>query len=378
MVAPPGTSRAWMPALQSLRGIASLWVVLYHLDVYLFSQGQALLPIPGLRFGWLGVDLFFVLSAYLLGQPFFARQAPRARPFLVDRFLRVAPAYYVAFAASLTMVVAWRLEPWLPGRVLLNAAYLGNFDLQGIYAVNPVFWTLAVEMQFYLLLPWLCRGFMGRRWPWALAACVAASLLWRALLFGQETQPLPLPAWELDLPSELQPTTLATFTLPAFLGHFALGLAAARIGPLRAPVGSGVRRAVFLAGLPFIVVPPLVWIPAGSVAFGMESFAGQTLVRPLTALGFACIVLATASGGWPARVLALRPLAWLGSISYSLYLAHLLNLMWLGRVLPNGTPALAFGLAYVLASLLTGWLLHRGVEAPLEAWRRARKARAAP
>ena len=345
-----------MPALQSLRGVAAMWVVLYHLDVYLFANGLELLPVPGLRFGWLGVDLFFVLSAYLLATPFFGPRPPRFARFMTDRFLRVAPAYYVALGAAAVTVLVWNTAPWRPFYVMLNVFYVGNFDLLSLYAVNPVFWTLAVEMQFYVLLPLLALGFRGRRWPVALALCLATSFLYRALLWDQG----------------LQAQTLATFTLPAFLGHFALGLAAARLGPIQSPVGSGVRRAIFVAGLPFVVVPPLLWIPEDSIAFGIDSFEGQVFVRPLTAVGFTLLVLATASGGWPARVLQSRPLAWLGGISYSLYLIHLLALTWTSFIDP-AVYLWNYALAYLLTAVLLGWGLHAAVEAPVERWRRRRK-----
>lgn len=353
---PPGVTRTWMPALQSLRGVAAAWVVAYHLDVYFFANGLLLLPIPGLRFGWLGVDLFFVLSAYLLAQPFFAGKAPRYGRFMTDRFLRVAPAYYVALGCAAATVLLWNTVPWSPFHVMLNVFYLGNFDLLSLYAVNPVFWTLAVEMQFYVVLPVMALGFRGRRWPVGLAVCLAISLLYRALLYGKG----------------LDEQTLATFTLPAFLGHFALGLCAARLGPITAPVGSGVRRAIFVAGIPFVVVPPLLWIPQGSIAFGIDSFSGQVLVRPLCAVGFTLLVLATASGGWPARVLQSRPLAWLGGISYSLYLMHLLALTWTSFIDP-AEYRWNYALAYLVTAVLLGWGLHAAVEAPVERWRRRRK-----
>ncbi len=360
---PAGVTGGWMPALQSLRGIAALWVVVYHLAVYYVVNDLPAWRLPGVRLGWLGVDLFFVLSAYLLGQPFFKERPPAPRRFLADRFLRVAPAYYVAFALAAATVLAAHTQPWRPASVLLNLLYAGNFDLAGIYAVNPVFWTLAVEMQFYLLLPLLARAFQGRWWPLGVAGCVLVSLLTRGLLWGS---------------SNPDATVWATFTLPAFLGHFGLGLAAARLGPIRSPVGSGVRRVLLAASVPFILLPPLLWIPAGSIAFGMDSLAGQLLVRPLCAVGFTLAVLATASGGWPARFLSSRPLAWLGSRSYSLYLMHLLMLTWTAQAFDASTQRWLYGATYLALSLVGGALLHQFVERPAERWRRARKAAAGP
>lgn len=355
---PLGTGRAWMPALQSLRGVAALWVLLYHLQIGLWEAGERLMPLAGVRFGWAGVDLFFVLSAYLLGQPFFHGGAPRYPAFLLDRFLRVAPAFYVSAAVSAALLLWQGGYPWDPVRIALNLAFLGNFDLASVNAINTVFWTLAVEMQFYVLLPLLVLAFQGRRWPVGLAVCFAVALLYRGLLFGQGERGFDL----------------RTFTLPAFLGHFALGLCAARLGPIRAPVGSGVRRAIFALGVPLVLVPVVLWTPAGSLAFGSGTLAGQMLLRPVVACGFALIILATASGGWPGRVLSMVPLKWLGRISYSLYLMHLAVIFLLLRILgwPRTMPGIVA--VAVAGSLLAAWALHALVEAPAERWRRRRKA----
>ena len=219
-------------------------------------------------------------------------------------------------------------------------------------------------MQFYLILPVLGRLFRSRHWPWVLAGLLVVSYVWRGLLYadGFERQ------WQ-------QSIQLEAFTLPGFLGHFGLGLAAARIRVLNNPAGSGVRRATFAAGLALVVLPTLLWVPSGSIDFSYLSLAGDMVVRPVAALGFTLMVLATASGGWVAEALASRPLQWLGRISYSLYLIHipvqvLLFLVVDPRENPWGWAALAAPL-----SVLVGWLLYLGVEAPAEVWRRRRKLR---
>ncbi|MHB1261357.1 MAG: acyltransferase family protein [Thermoplasmatota archaeon] len=354
---PEGIQRPWMPALQSLRGLAALWVVLYHLDFILLWTPAGILPWPGLRFGWLGVDLFFVLSAYLLSQPFFGARPPRAKTFLADRFLRIAPSYYVAFALAVVLILALHPAGRDLGLAWWSLVFLQNFDLQTFNAVNPVFWTLAVEMQFYLVLPLMVRAFRGRWWVVSLAACLACALLYRGLLYGEDEAAI----------------MVTTFTFPAFLGHFGLGMAAARLGRIRTPIGSGLRRAIFLAGVPLVVAPLFLWIPAGSIGYGFEDLKGQILVRTVCACGFALIVLATASGGKVAQALAWAPLAWLGAISYSLYLVHVPLQSVAEWLFDPATDRTAFVAAGALLSLAGGWLLYLAVEAPAERWRRRRK-----
>ncbi|HJQ93536.1 MAG TPA: acyltransferase, partial [Candidatus Thermoplasmatota archaeon] len=373
-LAPVSTTQSWIPALQSLRGVAALWVVLFHVQVYTVFVGAPLLPIPTARLGWLGVDLFFVLSAYLLGQPFLDGRKPATKRFLADRFLRVAPAYYASFAVAVVAYVLFAPDAWYPDRAAWSLVFLQNFDFRNFLAVNPAFWSLAVELQFYLILPFMARLFRGPRWPLALAACVAVSLLYRGLLYGiYESGPVRVLHWEIQPPQGLQ---WETFTLPSFLGHFAFGLAACRIRLLDRPAGSGVRRATFLAGVLLVAAPAALWIPPSTVLFTGISLAGDMLVRVVAACGFACMVLATASGGWIARALAWRPLQWLGQTSYSLYLIHIpVQVVVLQSIDPMAHPAM-WAVAATGLSIVAGWLLYVGVEAPAEAWRRRRKLRA--
>jgi peptidoglycan/LPS O-acetylase OafA/YrhL len=359
-MAPVATTRAWIPALQSLRGVAALWVVLYHVQVYTVFRGAPLLPLPGMRLGWLGVDLFFVLSAYLLGQPFIDGRSPTYRRFMTDRFLRIAPAYYAAFLAAILLYVLFAPDAWTPGKAVWTLLFLQNHEFQSFLAVNPAFWSLAVEMQFYLVLPFLARRFRGPRWPWTLAICVAVSLLYRGILYQMDTTE----AYQLE-----------AMSLPGFLGHFALGLAAARIRLLDNPVGSGTRRATFIAGFALVVIPAALWVPAGSIYFSVTSLEVDMLLRVVAGCGFALMVLATASGGWVAKALAVRPLQWLGGISYSLYLMHIPVQVVLMQVLDPTEDPWSWAVSATLLSLFSGWLLYVTVEAPAEAWRRRRKVR---
>jgi peptidoglycan/LPS O-acetylase OafA/YrhL len=353
--APRAGPRAWLASLQSLRGLAALAVVLYHVDVDFRNHGLPLLPIPGLRFGWLGVDLFFVLSGFLLGRPFIdgRAQGRSLREFWQDRFLRIAPAYYAAWATTAVFLVVLVPGVWQVASSLWSLVFLNNLHYAGVFALNPAFWTLAVEMQFYVVLPWMARAFTGPRWGWALAAFLAVSLAFRAATFevgGEEAN------------------IVGTYSLPAFLGHFALGLAACRVRRLARP---GLAA---LAAVPLIVLPPALLVPADSLSFGYESLAGQVFLRPLMAVGFALLILAGATPGWFERSLGWAPLRGLGAISYSLYLVHILAILAVDRFLGLGDRWL-FLLACVAASLAAGTAFYAAVEAPAERWRHRRKLR---
>lgn len=359
-LAPVATTKEWLPALQSLRGLAAVWVALYHLQVLLVAADIAILPVPGIRLGWLGVDLFFVLSAFLLGQPFIDGRPPRTERFYLDRFLRIAPPYYAAFLLSTTSLLIFLPGAFRPENAWWSLIFMQNWHFDGFLAVNPAFWSLAVELQFYLILPLMAPLFRSKWWPAWLAAFLAVALLYRGLLFPGEV---------------FARVHLTNFTLPSFIGHFALGLAICRIRRLDASGGSGVRRATFLAGIPLVLLPPLLWIPSGSVNFGFDSLAGCVLVRPLAACGFALIILATASGGWVAQALAWTPIDWLGRISYSLYLVHIPIQVMVSFAVSPTDDVWGWAILSLAASIVGGWLMYVGIEAPAERWRRRRKAR---
>jgi peptidoglycan/LPS O-acetylase OafA/YrhL len=175
-----------IPALDGLRGIAALMVIGYHVYwQWRPTSGVADRAIAvAASLGWAGVDLFFVLSGFLItgilldskGRPGYLRT------FYARRALRIFPLYYASIVLFMTVVPSPPIErPWA------FWLYLSNFSLAA--QANPwerrpidVAWTLAIEEQFYLVWPWLILA-LGRRA--LVAACVAlvgGALLWRAAL----------------------------------------------------------------------------------------------------------------------------------------------------------------------------------------------------
>jgi peptidoglycan/LPS O-acetylase OafA/YrhL len=174
-------NNAYYPALDGLRAVAFLMVFALH---YL----SRFLPIS---FGWAGVDIFFVLSGFLItGILYDTQNSPfRIRNFYLRRTLRIFPLYYAVFILLFlsSFVVHWNWNRlWL-----LWPAYLGNsifllphppFEVaQGTFLSQRWpwmeinfghFWTLCVEEQFYLVWPWIVFGVRSRRR--LIAICVAA------------------------------------------------------------------------------------------------------------------------------------------------------------------------------------------------------------
>jgi peptidoglycan/LPS O-acetylase OafA/YrhL len=215
--------------IEGLRGVAVLLVVLFHYvvlreGVHDDSWIRLIGSVEGLNrlvhHGYLGVDLFFVISGFLLALPWHVhardgRPPPSAAAFYRRRFLRIAPAYYVQLAALFLVVMPllhgadyWRRDLYV---YVLNAAahavFLQNLSplTSASLGVNGALWTLAVEAQFYALLPLAAPLFVRRPAP-MLAACIVASLAWR-LSVGSE---------------------FLRAQWPAYLGHFALGIVMGR------------------------------------------------------------------------------------------------------------------------------------------------------
>ncbi|MFC1695040.1 acyltransferase family protein [Pseudomonadota bacterium] len=320
--------RQYIAALTGMRGFAALMVFLFHyealhpgirLDLAVPVIGR-ILQFP-LGFGGAGVDIFFVLSGFLLTLPFAGAAlerttAPDVSRYFKRRFLRVFPAYY----AQLFIILAlggWFVT-WTPQTAPDLAAHLVMFFNIGAQPVTPlvgVWWTLPVEMGFYLLLPLLAPMLRPSRWIPVLLAGLAISLLyrgWAAAHFG-------------NLGSAQ--VFLAASQLPGSLAEFLLGASAALLVQWL-PGTEWSRPADWILDLFFIMglVVPAVWLWHVVLGAGTGYWMGHwgMIVAPV-ALGLP-LSIAVLGLYWGSRVgtllLANRVVYYLGLISYSLYLWH--------------------------------------------------------
>src|SRR5213594_4800732 len=149
-VDPRFISRERQPGLDLLRALAIMVVVIYHAALFGFK-------LPGRidRFGWIGVDLFFVLSGYLIGgqllAPLAREKSIKLGRFFARRVLRIMPAYFVILAVYF-LLPSWREYPDMAQPVWKFLFSVQNIALHGGTAFSHA-WSLAVEDQFYLALP---------------------------------------------------------------------------------------------------------------------------------------------------------------------------------------------------------------------------------
>jgi peptidoglycan/LPS O-acetylase OafA/YrhL len=186
------SSPAKLPGLDTLRAIAIVAVMLFHLG-WLLPKSFG----PVSRFGWMGVDLFFVLSGYLIGsqllKPYLTGDKPSIAGFYRRRIYRILPAYL--FVLSLyAMLPVWREEDGI-SPLWQFLTFTENLFVD--YSIHQAFshvWSLCVEEHFYLLLPLLVLSMMRKPSLWKtmtlLVSVVLLGIFLRAYVLVQELQPL--------------------------------------------------------------------------------------------------------------------------------------------------------------------------------------------
>jgi peptidoglycan/LPS O-acetylase OafA/YrhL len=351
--------------VDSMRALAALSVIVYHVTYRFpvprsgawqyFSQRNAGPPV-------IGVVLFFLISGFVLYRPFVQARLdggsmPALYPYAVRRFVRIVPAYWLA----LTIVTVWLgLHEVMSVTGVIR--YYGFLQLYGSFhtAVGglSVAWTLCVEVTFYALLPLVAVmvrrfGSRGSAVRSELAMCGAlalASLVWQTVIIA--TVPLTSPSLQTLL-----------VTLPACLDLFAAGMALAVISVALTRVDQTpgwVRVVDRWPGLPWLLALGIFYAVGQTPALGKHGFALWWLTsHELKALGCALLLVPVVFGserrGVLRRVLASRPLLWLGTISYGIYLWHLPLLDKLApRLVSHGEPlttAAVTGLTIAVAAL---------------------------
>jgi peptidoglycan/LPS O-acetylase OafA/YrhL len=354
--APPREKR---PEIQALRAIAVAWVIVFHAWPHV---------LPG---GYAGVDVFFVISGFLITGGLLRESARTGRvslaAFWARRARRLLPAAFVTLliccAATLILVPRPYWQGFL-GEIAASAMYVENWrlaaDAVDYHAAGQVaspvkhFWSLSVEEQFYLAWPLLLlvalgiaralhgvRGVTSRRSIGVVLGAVTAASFLLAITRSPDTPAggyyaTPLRAWEFGAG-----------------GLLALVLAAREARPARAP---RVAAALSWAGLGLVLLAGLL-LGAGSDVPGFAAL--------LPVAGALLVIAAGLPAGRlsPAPLLRLRPMQALGDMSYSAYLWHwplLVALPFLGL----GATGAWRGVA-VLATLPVAWWSKRLVEDPL-------------
>lgn len=366
--------RAFRTDIQGLRAIAVGLVVLYHAGL------------PGLTGGFVGVDVFFVISGYLITTHLLESLATDGRVsfarFYARRVRRILPASFVVLVATVAASLVWL--PPLQRRTMLEgaiatAAYVPNY----LFAVQRTdylagaepsvfqhYWSLGIEEQFYLLWPallaiafWAVRR-SERRAAWVAGAFVLASFA-MCVQLTTASQPwaffsLHTRAWELGVGG------LLAFAVRRFAPDG--GWPPSVDGP---PGASGLAGSGSAHPLPPALAAGAGWLGLALLAWVALTFDSATPFPGWhAALPVGATALVIAGGTRPTRLgptalLSVRPMQLLGLISYSLYLVH-----WPLLTIPQAAVGLAdplplwLRLALGLAGVPIAYALFRLIEDP--------------
>ena len=334
--------RAYRPDIDGLRAIAILSVVLYH---------AGLAGVPG---GFTGVDIFFVISGYLIGGHIFSELRSGRFSYLLfyqRRARRILPAFYAVllFTIAASLILLSPLEAHQFGRSACAATLsVSNilfwhgakyFDTKSEFIPLLMTWSLAVEEQFYAVIPLLMVLLARVRRNWILPAILSVCAL--SLLLAQH-----------ELSSQSEAAFQAAFyLLPARAWELGVGLALAvaelsRDRKTRAPsLLAFIAQLVGPVGL-LLLMTPIFLLNAHSPFPGVAALP--------SVLGAALLIAAPASFV-NRRMLSLPPLAFVGRVSYSWYLWHwpllaFLHILSGGSVRP-GASLLAVAAAFPIAVL---------------------------
>lgn len=315
--------------IDALRGLAALSVAWFH-----FTNGGGLhlpreswLRVSG-SFGWLGVEVFFVISGFVIPYSL-SRGGYRFRKdfgtFLLKRIIRLDPPYLIAIGLTIALWYASALTPGFAGewprisapQLLSHLGYLNAFV--GYPWLSPVFWTLAIEFQYYILVAIAFPMFASRS---KLVRLLALFLLMASAATAVDRRELVFHyggLFALGIVTFQKHMGLWSFRSYLVLLAAASALTASTLGPLIAAVGTGT---------------------AVSVGF--------------------------------AKVARCRPLALLGAVTYSLYLLHVPiggRVVNFGARFAQARPAqLSVVLAALASSLLAAYVMFRLVERPAQRW----------
>jgi peptidoglycan/LPS O-acetylase OafA/YrhL len=344
----PSASRVY--GLDLLRSLAVSLVFFYHLPIpHQWRASRAMT-----HFGWTGVDLFFVLSGYLIaGQLLQARQrgSMSLKVFYLRRFMRTLPCYFVCLPVYLLIENA-PTRGFGIGPILKYGLFLQNFGVPPFFSIS---WSLCVEEHFYLIFPLIAAALyrFGRgATPVAatFAFVAAAGLVIRALVwFKHPILPGMVPAieWENYLGQIYYPTYNRLDGLMV-----GVGLAAIRI--YRPDTWKRCLRHANLC----LLSGALVLLSAFVLLMRQFSLSSCVFGFPLLAIGFGLVLISSVASDSLLNRVRVPGASHLALLAYSIYITHPLSVGWASKASQqlgwgiNGTLGLSFLVTYGVARIL--------------------------
>lgn len=347
--------------LDGVRAIAILSVVLYHISIDSSINNISWLDRHIVAFiysGSAGVTLFLILSGFLLFLPYiksllFENAWPSTWMFYVRRMLRILPAYYLSLFLIIMLEQPQYLQPDHWKQLLLFLTFFMDSAHSTFYQINSPFWTLAVEWQFYMILPWLAlamrpivqRGSLTRR-VWMLVLCLTVMIIWGCTTRYYGAYVLAHPTQDFGIPPSILKVAVAllygTNGFDAihgkFLEDFAIGMLAALCYTVAQNSAPESRWNTILKRLsPWLLISSILiyavmalWnagllVPLGNDSFSVFLYGDAWIIFHEfgLAIGCGCFALSILFGSsMLKRIFEWSPLRWIGIISFSLYIWH--------------------------------------------------------
>lgn len=289
--------------------------------------------------GWVGVGMFFVISGFCMGASTEKKFADGfigkiyAR-YVLNRFLRIAPSYYVSIAFWYFVITKYGVvvKSVTPFDILTHVLFIHNFFQHTMYSISGVYWTLAAEMQFYILLPFIL----------ALMSSIPGKAL--ALLLSL------VMAVSVSLSSE---NTIVTFGLPAYLCLFVAGVLSYLHRDL-------VHSMLSRYGMVWIVaIAMFIMIASKFGVYDNKARLYEIVFSCLFSPVLAYFYVKESRAGYDS--VAIRFLAFIGRCSFSIYLYN-----YIMRALPIENSGFANFVFLILSALIVGIVAHFIIEKPSE------------
>lgn len=324
-------STQYIAEIDGLRFLAIFGVVIYHLPEALRFAPLPAYAVPWFSSGQLGVQLFFIISGFVLALPF-ARAAIcggrpiKLRSYYLRRVTRIEPPYLISLLLLFAAQDIFARAAIPHGHLLASMLYMHAFFYHSMNPVNPVAWSLEVEVQFYLLVPLLTTVFaLPRRARRGILVIAALALLLANCVYDTLFHGRP---------------DILYWSVLGYLHYFLTGFLFADLY---------LCKELFSASLVWDGVAP---IAAFVIVYGHlnpYSYTGEIT----SAFGLSAIFAAAFLGRWSRVLFRWRWIAAIGGMCYSIYLLHYFVLRTAGiGVVPFGFLRHGGLIAYSLAAVI--------------------------
>lgn len=341
-------------SIDILRGFAAISVVVYHvIEHFNWSSFPISGPLLWFRFGWMGVDMFFVISGFVIAMSAFKQLESNGTEkfipsFMKRRLRRIVPLHYLTLLVFVIFISPTLLFNDFALNISTHLLFIHNLNYNLHGAINGSNWSLGVEMQFYIFIA-LFAGWL-KRVPWwvLLLSALTVSYAWRFAAFSLISLDQPLGVFKLFV---------SATQLPGMLDEFAIGILLARL--ITSDLGVKIVSNRRYSTISLMVIAALLTTAALSIYLKYASFWNYpwmvVFFRTLLASAFGMIILSLCSlKVTPILKRVLYPLYYCGTISYGIYLWHLPILLSVKKLdwLSHGQSlTLVLALTLVMASL---------------------------